>query len=324
MVAQGAADAPRRGCCWRSLATLRLSLSAGQFCDLFPGDDHLAEFVDCTKISLDFGQRKPFAGVTSCDDVCRLVHVRANVVKQKVGQFTRRERKEAVLDELTRRYNNAHPVQGEGMAADRLRVDKELWDEFERKSRESATSCCSAPVPPPLRDVPLQFQADTQLRRDLAERKLSFAFQVVQELRRRTVETAGWDQDVVCVVGGERGSAGAVRRRWTRRRCSTCCATIFSLYSCQSTTRRDGARAALAGASLCARRASGKRFVGGCAQYKPCIGDHPRDSDFAFYFDCDIGAAVNFLSILCFMMRHGGLRPQAFAPANAKDVYRSQ
>ncbi len=59
----------------------------------------------------------------------------------------------------------------------------------------------------------------------------------------------------------------------------------------------------------------------GCKEFVPRT-NHDRDKDFTFYFDRDISAAVTFLSIVCYMMKHDGLRPRAFAPDNAKDVYR--
>jgi hypothetical protein len=63
----------------------------------------------------------------------------------------------------------------------------------------------------------------------------------------------------------------------------------------------------------------------GCRECNPVSGNHTHgDADFTFRFDRDIAAAVNFLTILCFMMMHNGLRPAAFAPANAKDVYKNR
>jgi hypothetical protein len=246
----------------------------------------------------------------------------ANVVKQKHGVYSQREHKAELLAKLTTQYNDARPVQGEGaQASDGLKRVEQMWDNFEQTSRESAVPQCGATVPPTLPDVPLEWQANMELQRDLAERKLAFGFEVVHNLRRRTVEASGEDQDVICVVGKD-----VMHGFQARGAAQVDTGPMFNLMRDHFLVPEynSSQRCPLCfGWSKFVRAASYReKECKNCSQYVPLGGDHPRRSpDFTFRFDRDHGAAVNFLSILCFMMRHRGLRPQAFAPKNAKDVY---
>jgi hypothetical protein len=45
-------------------------LTAAHFCQLFPDEVHLEQFIASAKVLLDFGERKPFAAVVSCWEQC--------------------------------------------------------------------------------------------------------------------------------------------------------------------------------------------------------------------------------------------------------------
>ena len=298
-------------------------LTAKQFCALFPDPAHVEQFIEIAKVSLDFGQRKPLAGVMSCGNVCTPIQVTANVMKQKHGKYSRREHKDNYMDKIKVQYNAAHPCAG-ATAADKLQAAKAAQDEYEGAARLSATPRTGATVPPLMHNVPLEHLVDARLRRELGDKKLRFGFEFGSELFLRTQEAApaGWVQDVVCVVGGE-----ATRGFSARGAEQVDTGPIYNVL-------RDHFLVILVpeynSSQRCPKCFGQAEFVRAASyrekECKGCPCHNPRnhvsgDAGFAFRFDRDIGAAVNFLTILCFMMRHGGLRPAAFAPSNAKDIF---